>query len=67
LPVPEFKQENSAHSHLAALAEGCSERLKDIIPTLTETGSIGRARSAVRQNLKEELAEIDSLVKQILK
>jgi type I site-specific restriction endonuclease len=49
------------------LAETCSGRLKDIIPTLTEIGSIGRARSAVRHALKEELAEIDSLVKQILK
>ena len=67
LPVPEFKQENKTHSHLAAVAERCSERVKDKIPTLTETGGIGRARSAVRQALKEELAEIDSLVKQILK
>ncbi len=67
LPVPEFKQENRTHSHLAALAEARSERMKDIMPTLTETGSIGRARSAVRHALQEELAEINSLVKQILK
>jgi len=67
LPVPEFKPENKTHSHLAAVAETCSERLKEIIPTLTEIGSIGRARSTVRQALKEELAGIDSLVKHILK
>ncbi len=67
LPVPEFKKENRTHLHLATVAETCSEGVKDISPILTEAGSIGRARSAVRQALKEELAEIDSLVKQILK
>jgi hypothetical protein len=67
LPVPEFKQENKTHSHLARLAEQCAERVKDLISSLNEAGSIGRARSAVRQALRSELAEIDLLVKQILK
>ena len=53
LPVPEFKQENKTHSHLAQLAEQSAERVKDLIPGLTEAGSIGRARSAVRQSPKK--------------
>lgn len=67
LPIPEFKPENKAHSHLASLAERCATSVTDLIPSLAESGSIGRARSTVRQALKDELAEIDSLVKQILK
>jgi hypothetical protein len=67
LPVPEFKRENKAHAQLAVLAEACSKQVKDLIPSLAESGSIGRVRSAVRQTLKDELAEINSLVKQILK
>jgi hypothetical protein len=67
LPVPEFKQENKLHSRLAVLAENSTDQVKDLIPTLGEAGSIGRARSIVRQALKEELSEIDDHVKQILK
>jgi type I restriction-modification system DNA methylase subunit len=67
LPIPEFKQDNKVQSQLATLAESCADRIKELIPTLSEAGSIGRARSAVRQALRSELAEIDSLVKQILK
>ena len=67
LPVPEFKQDNKAHARLATIAETCAEQVKDLIPTLGEAGSIGRARSSVRHALKKELTEIDNLVRQILK
>ena len=74
LPIPEFNQKNKTHVRLAEIAEACAEKVKDMVPDLKKLfedvrgpHAIGRARTAVRQALKDELAEIDSLVKEILK
>jgi methylase of polypeptide subunit release factors len=74
LPIPEFKASDRKHMTLARMAEECAESVRDMLPGLHEQiaglrgpHAIGRARSTVRTALKEELAEIDSLVKDILK
>lgn len=67
LPIPEFNKENRKHLRLVEIAELCGKNVQAMLPSLRELGGIGRARSAVRQALKEELNEIDSLVKEILK
>jgi hypothetical protein len=74
LPIPEFDQESKTHLRLAGIAEACAERVKEMVPDLKNLfeqvrgpHAIGRARTAVRQALKDDLAEIDSLVKDILK
>jgi hypothetical protein len=74
LPIPEYIQQNRNHLKLARIAEACEEKVKGMIPGLKELfknvrgpHAIGRARSAVREALKDELAGIDGLVQSILK
>ncbi len=74
LPIPEYIQQNRNHLRLARIAEACEEKVKEMVPGLKELfkdvrgpHAIGRARTAVREALKDELAEIDALVQDILK
>jgi len=74
LPIPEYSEKNPKHIKLAEIAEACAEKVKEMVPDLKKLfedvrgpHAIGRARTAVRQALHDELAEIDSLVKEILK
>jgi len=74
LPIPEFRPENRKHGKLVEIAEACAEKVKEMVPDLKKLfedvrapHAIGRARSVVRQALKDELGEIDSLVQEILK
>jgi len=73
LPIPEFNPRDQAHLRLAEIAEACAEKVKEMIPELKESFkdlrgpyAIGRARTAVRMALKDELAEIDAIVRDIL-
>ncbi len=67
LPIPQFREANKRHVRLAQISENCAKQVADMLPAVAQEGSIGRARSAVRRSLKDELAEIDSIVKEILK
>jgi hypothetical protein len=73
LPIPQFNPGDKAHLRLAEIAEACTEKVKEMVPELKELfkglrgpHAIGRARAAVREALKDELAEIDAIVKGIL-
>jgi len=73
LPIPEFNPKDKAHLRLAEIAIACAEKVKDMVPDLKNTfqglrgpHAIGRARSAVREALRDELAEIDPLVQGLL-
>jgi len=59
---------------LARIAEACEGKVKEMLPGLRRLfkdvrgpHAIGRARSAVREALKDELDEIDALVQNILR
>ncbi len=74
LPIPEFKESNLKHSRLIEVGRDCERKVEEMIPQLWElfrdvrpAHAVGRARTAVRQALKEELGEIDSIVKELLK
>jgi hypothetical protein len=74
LPIPEYNRQNRNHLKLARIAEACEEKVKEMIAGLKELfkdvrgpHAIGRARTAVREALKDELGEIDALVQDILK
>jgi hypothetical protein len=74
LPIPEFNPEDKAHLRLAEIAEACADKVRGMVPGLKELfrdlrgpHAIGRARSAVRAVLKDELDEIDAFVKDTLK
>jgi hypothetical protein len=63
VPIPKFNPQDEKHQRLAELSKQCHEK----VAKLALTGkSIGLLRNKVREHLKEELAEIDSLVKSIL-
>ena len=73
LPIPEFNPSDKAHLRLAEIAEACEEKVKEMLPCLRESfkgvrgpRAIGRARTAVREALRDELGEIDTLVRDIL-
>ena len=73
LPIPEFSPKDKAHLRLAEIAQACAEKVKEMVPGLKGLfqdirgpHAIGRARTAVREALKGELAEIDALVQEIL-
>jgi len=63
VPIPKFDPKDEKHRKLAELSKECHEK----VAKLALTGkSIGLLRNKVREHLKEELAEIDSLAKSIL-
>jgi len=73
LPIPEYNQHSQNHIKLARVAEACEGKVKEMLPGLRKLfedvrgpHAIGRARTAVREALKDELAEIDALVQEIL-
>jgi hypothetical protein len=73
LPIPRFNCGDKAHLRLAEIAEACEEKVTNMIPGLKELFKdhrgphvIGRARTTVREALKDELTEIDGIVKEIL-
>lgn len=63
VPIPRFDPKDERHQKLAELSQECHEK----VAKLSLMGkSIGLLRNKVREHLKEELEEIDSLVKSIL-
>jgi len=73
IPIPQFNPGDKAHLRLAEIAEVCEEKVKNMIHGLKELFKdhrgphfIGRARTAVREALKDELSEIDAIVNGIL-
>lgn len=68
LPIPRFDPNDSRHRDLAKLGEVCTARVEAWLASggPGSTRSIGKLRSTVRAMLKEELQEIDKVVKSIL-
>jgi hypothetical protein len=69
LPIPQFDPNNPSHQQLAELGKQCSSEVKHWLGSggAGNIKSIGRMRGMVREMLKDELKEIDALVKEILK
>jgi len=73
LPIPEFNPKGKAHLRLADIGESCAAKVKEMLPNLRKgfdhvrgPRAIGRARTAVRAALRNDLAEIDGIVREIL-
>lgn len=68
LPIPQFDEKNHVHRRLAELGEECSAKVEKWLASggAGKIKSIGKLRSMVREMLRDELQEIDALVKQIL-
>lgn len=68
LPIPKFNAANPTHQRLAELGEECSAKVESWLASggAGKINSIGKLRGMVREMLKDELQEIDKLVKKIL-
>jgi len=68
LPIPQFDPSNDIHRRLAGLGNIYSQKVSNWLQSggQGKIKSIGVLRSRVREMLKEELKEIDTLVQQIL-
>lgn len=68
LPIHQFDPSQPEHRHLAELGKACSQRVAAWLAAggPGKTKSIGRLRGMVREILKEELEEIDGLVRRLL-
>ncbi len=62
--IPKFNPKISMHMQLAKIGKKCSEKTKKLIPHFTIT-SIGKLRSNVRENLKNEYCDIDKIVERL--
>lgn len=67
-PIPKFDAANPTHKRLAELGKECSAKVDRWLASggVGKIVSIGKLRGMVRAMLKEELQEIDALVKEIL-
>jgi SAM-dependent methyltransferase len=66
LPIPRFKPEDSRHAALAQLGRQARERIRILLSHEGSPSSLARQRGWVREQLKNELAEIDQIVKKML-
>ena len=68
LPIPKFNAKNPVHCRLAELGKDCSVKVERWLASggAGSIRSIGRLRGMTREMLKDELKEIDELVKGIL-
>ena len=68
LPIPQFNPENPTHLQLSELGQKCTAKVKRWVDTgnAGKIKSIGKLRSMVREMLKDDLVEIDKLVREII-
>jgi hypothetical protein len=71
LPIPRYEKNDKRHRELARISERCHAKVAEVVADADEKwlkAPIGRVRTELRQGLlKEDLAEIDSLVADILR
>lgn len=68
LPIPQFDAKNIVHHQLAELGKECSAKVERWLASggAGNIKSIGKLRGMAREMLKDELKEIDGVVKKIL-
>ncbi len=66
IPIPQYNPSDENHQALSQLGEQCTQKVEQLLPQLTKSRSIGHTRRLIKAELKEELEEIDKMVKQIL-
>jgi len=66
LPIPRFNPENSRHAALVQLGRQAREKASGALKTSDLQTSLARLRGQMRIQLKNELGEIDRIVKRLL-
>lgn len=67
LPIPEFDPSNENHKALARLGEDCTKKVSEFLLQGIPKKSIGNLRKLIKAELADEIKEIDSITKRILK
>lgn len=67
LPIPEFDPSNEKHLELAKLGEECTKKVSKFLSKGIPKKSIGNLRKMIKAELKDEIAEIDGVVRGILR
>ncbi|MEM4303330.1 MAG: hypothetical protein QXQ70_05470, partial [Candidatus Caldarchaeum sp.] len=66
-PISLYNPDDPAHRKLAELSKTCHKKVAQILPALAQRyKSIGKIRQQIKKQLKNEITEIDTLVKQLL-
>ena len=67
LPIPRYRPDKRSHKQLSDLAKKCALRVEKLHPVLvSKYDSIGKIRQIIKDELNEEIEQIDGLVKAIL-
>jgi len=66
IPIPQHNSADENHRALSQLGEQCTQKVQLLLRQLPKSCSIGHTRRLLRAELKQELEQIDALVKQIL-
>ncbi len=66
IPIPQYNSSDENHQALSQLGEQCTQKVEQLLPQHAKSRSIGHTRRLIRGELKQELEQIDALVKQIL-
>jgi hypothetical protein len=66
IPIPQYDSSDENHKALSQLAEQCTQKVELLLRQLPKSPSIGHTRRLIRAELKQELEQIDALVKRIL-
>jgi SAM-dependent methyltransferase len=66
LPIPRFNPENSRHAALVHLGRQAREKASEVLKMSDQPTSLARLRGHMRIELKNELADIDRIVKKLL-
>jgi len=65
-PIPQYNPPDANHRALSQLGDQCSKKVEQLLPQLTKSRSIGHTRRLIKAELKEELEQIDKLVRILL-
>ena len=66
IPIPQHNSSDENHQALSQLGEQCTQKVDLLLRQLPRSRSIGYTRRLIRAHLKQELEQIDALVRQIL-
>ena len=66
IPIPQYNSSHENHRELSQLGEQCTQKVEQLLPQHAKSRSIGHTRRLIKAELKEELTQIDEIVKRIL-
>lgn len=66
LPIPKFDPSNQAHIALSELGEECTKKVSKFLSKGIPQKSIGNLRKLIKTEFKNEIKDVDGIVKKIL-